>query len=76
MPEVPAEHGLGEVVLEREDPRPDEEHDEAVEDQRVREPGDAVAALDPGVGDDDPGRPGDAVQRLVDGEGSPARGGT
>ena len=76
VPEVQAEHGLGEVVLEGEDPRADEEHDEAVEDQRVREPGDAVAALDPGVREDDPGRPRDALQRPVGGEARPARAGT
>ncbi len=71
MPEVPAEHGLREVVLEREDPGPDEEHDEAVEDHRVREPGNSVTALDPRVRQHDPRRTGGPVQRPVGREAPP-----
>ena len=44
-----AEHRLGEVVLEGEDDRPDEEHHEAVEDEQVAEAGERVAPPDPGV---------------------------
>ena len=71
LPEVPPEDRLGEVVLEREDPRADEEHDEAVEDHRVCKPGDAVPALDPGVGEHDPGGPACTVQRPVGREAAP-----
>ena len=53
MPEVEAEDGLGEVVLEGEDRRPDEEDDEAVEDEQVPEARERVAPADPGVRGDD-----------------------
>ena len=49
VPEVEAEHGLGEVVLEGEDRRADEEDQEAVEDEQVRRAPRAVAPPDPGV---------------------------
>ncbi len=57
LPEVEAEHGVGEVVLEGQDRRPDEEDDEAVEDQQVPEARERVAPADPGVGGDDLRRP-------------------
>jgi hypothetical protein len=49
LPKVEAEHWLGEVVLEGEDRRPDEEDEEAVEDEQVPRAGERVAAADPGV---------------------------
>ena len=64
-PEVPAEDGPREVVLESKDRRPNEEDDEAVEDHRVCEAGDAVAALDPGVRQHDPCGIGDALYRPI-----------
>src|SRR5581483_4804567 len=57
VPEVEAEERLGEVLLEREDRRPGEEDEEAVEDQRVPEARERVAPLDPPVREDDRGRP-------------------
>ena len=66
LPEVEAEDRLGEVVLEGEDRRPDEEHDEPVEDEQVCEPGERVAAADPGVGGHDLRRPHRPFQRVAD----------
>ena len=56
VPEVEAEHRVREVVLEGKDGRAGEEHQEAVEDEQVPEPGERVAPPNPGVGDDDPRR--------------------
>ena len=66
MPEVPAEHGLGEVVLERQDRRPREEDEEPVEDQEVAEARERIAPADPGVRGDDLGRADGALEEVAD----------
>ena len=53
--EVEAEDRLGQIVLEGEDDRACEEHQEAVEDEGMGEAGKAIAPLDPGMRTDDPG---------------------
>ncbi len=62
-PEVEPEERLCDVVLEREDPRPDEQHDEAVEDQHVADAGERVAPLDPAMREDDRARTHDACRQ-------------
>ena len=62
VPEVEPER-RGEVVLECQDRGAEEEHEEAVEDEEVRHPRGVVAALDPGVGEDDRRRPSDPAGR-------------
>src|SRR5439155_9579811 len=56
---VEAEDRLREIVLEAEDDGAGEEDGEAVEDRGVREAGDAVAPLDPGVREHDQRHPPD-----------------
>ena len=52
-PEVEAEQRLRDVVLEREDRRSREEDEKPVEDQRVTEARERIAALDPAMGEND-----------------------
>jgi hypothetical protein len=66
LPEVEAEHRLGEVVLEREDRGSGEEHHEAVEDEEVPEARKRVAPPDPRVRDDDLGRADRALEQVPD----------
>ena len=66
LPEEPAEDGLGKVVLEGQDPRPDEEDDEAVEDEQVPEPRQRVATADPRVRGDDLRRPDGTLHHVSD----------
>ena len=62
------EHRPGEVGVDPEDRRSEEQRQEAVEDEEVTEPGDAVTPLDPLVGEDDPCHRRQPADELGDGE--------
>ena len=72
LPERPAQHRLGEVVLEREDHRAGEQHHEPVEDARVRVAAEAGPPPDPHVRQHDPERRCDARPRQGAAAGPPA----